>query len=162
MPCALGFLFLGPTKIPTWARAPLAMAESAGAQHPCPHLTISQGQPLVIPPLSPPSGGPAMGTIGTSRPHSLSAYLGAWRKLPGVSQWVARTIRQGYTIQFVRLIPARGNRRPFNKRCDRAGTPSRDGTRVLQPILPGPKKSGGLRPILDLKRLNRHLAKYRF
>ncbi|TRY54586.1 hypothetical protein DNTS_001585, partial [Danionella cerebrum] len=43
--------------------------------------------------------------------------------------------------QFVRLIPARGDRRPFNKRCGRAGTPSRYGTRVLQPILPGPQES---------------------
>ncbi|TRY93182.1 hypothetical protein DNTS_006308, partial [Danionella cerebrum] len=152
-----------PTKIPTWARAPLAMAESAGAHHPCPHLTISQGPSLVIPPTSPPPGGPAMGTIGTSRPRPLPAYLGAWRKLPGVSQWEVRTIRQGYTIlnscaSFLReeidALLTKGAVEPV---------PPADMERgFYSPYFLVPKKAGGLRPILDLKRLNRHLAKYRF
>ncbi|XDV16040.1 hypothetical protein PO909_015922 [Leuciscus waleckii] len=64
---------------------------------------------MTVPPhraAMPPSPGPVIPprctTEGTSvvRMTPLVQSLGAWLELPGLSRWVARTIRLGYAIQF--------------------------------------------------------------
>ncbi len=106
--------------------------------------------------------------------------LGAWLALPRPSRWVLRTIRLGYAIQFARRPPKfRGVRftSVLNKdapvlRAEIAVLLAKD---AIEPVPPAemksgfyslyfivPKKGGGLRPILDLRVLNRALHKLPF
>ncbi len=55
-----------------------------------------------------------------------------------------------------------GSRGPAGEGRDRAGPSSRDEVGVLQPVLHRTQESGGLRPILDLRVLNRALHKLPF
>ncbi|KAL0175975.1 hypothetical protein M9458_028305, partial [Cirrhinus mrigala] len=84
-------------------------------------------------------------------------YLAAWKLLPNVSAWVLRTVENGYAIQFGAPPP------PF------------DGALVMEQEVETllrkepssryfivPKKDGGLRPIIDLRRLNRSVMKLKF
>ncbi len=48
------------------------------------------------------------------------------------------------------------------KRSHRNGSSSFERVRLLQPLLPRPQKDGGLRPILDLRRLNHALMRRPF
>ncbi len=106
----------------------------------------------------------------------LSHFIHEWERLPGVSLWVLRTIRSGYTLQFWEIPPpprrgsTDGSKQrlqgfcstaiaflPPTERSDRGNTAVGHRTRVLQP-----KGDGGLRPILDLRRLNFSLYKGKF
>ncbi len=110
----------------------------------------------------------------------LAQRLEAWLTLPSLSRWLTRTIRLGYAIQFARRPPK------FNGVLEtsvavRNAPVLREEIAVLlakdaiEPVPPAemrqgfyspyfivPKKGGGLRPILDLRVLNRALHKYPF
>ncbi len=106
--------------------------------------------------------------------------LGAWLELPRLSRWLLRTIRLGYVIQFARRPPKfRGIR--FTSVLSKDAPVLRAEVAVLlakdaiEPVPPAemksgfyspyfivPKKDGGLRPILDLRVLNRALHKLPF
>ncbi len=110
----------------------------------------------------------------------LAQLLEAWLTLPSLSRWLTRTIRLGYTIQFARRPPK------FNSVLEtsvavRNAPVLREEIAVLlakdaiEPVPPAemrqgfyspyfivPKKGGGLRPILDLRVLNRALHKLLF
>ncbi len=121
-------------------------------------------------------------TVGTSVTPlvPLVRSLGAWRELPRPSRWLLRTIRLGYAIQFARRPPKfRGIR--FTSVLSKDAPVLRAEVAVLlakdaiEPVPPAemksefyspyfivPKKDGGLRPILDLRVLNRALHKLPF
>ncbi len=122
--------------------------------------------PAVTGPGPGPCVPPRCPTTGTSVP--LARSLGAWLALPSPSRWLLRTIRLGYAIQFARCSPKfRGIRFTSVKAVDApvlhaeiAVLLAKD---VIEPVPPAdmrsgfyspyfivPKKSGGLRPILDL------------
>ncbi len=101
--------------------------------------------------------------------------------LPGVSPWVLCTVRSGYTLQFVRNTPplrqgsADSSKQRFEDFCATAGTSSLLLKGVIEEVPRSdieqgffshyflvPKKDGGLRPILDLRRLNLSLYKGKF
>ncbi len=110
----------------------------------------------------------------------LAQSLEAWLTLPSLSRWLTRTIRLGYAIQFARRPPK------FNGVLEtsvavRNAPVLREEIAVLlakdaiEPVPPAemrqgfyspyfivPKKGGGLRPILDLRVLNRALHKLPF
>ncbi len=110
----------------------------------------------------------------------LARSLGAWLELPRPSRWLLRTIRLGYAIQFARRPPKfRGIR--FTSVLSKDAPVLRAEVAVLlakdaiEPVPPAemksgfyspyfivPKKGGGLRPILDLRVLNRALHKLPF
>ncbi len=118
-------------------------------------------------------------TTGTSIVplEPLAQRLEAWLTLPSLSRWLTRTIRLGYAIQFARRPPK------FNGVLEtsvavRNAPVLREEIAVLlakdaiEPVPPAkmrqgfyspyfivPKKGGGLRPILDLRVLNRALHK---
>ncbi len=110
----------------------------------------------------------------------LSRSLGAWLALPSPSRWLLRTIRLGYAIQFARRPPKfRGIRFTSVKAADspvlRAEIavllakdaiepvpPADMGSGLFSPYFIVPKKGGGIRPILDLRVLNRALHKLPF
>ncbi len=106
--------------------------------------------------------------------------LGAWLALPRPSRWLTRTIRLGHAIQFDRHPPRFSGIRftsVLNKdapvlRAEIAVLLMKD---AIEPVPPDemksgfyspyfiiPKKGGGLRPILDLRVLNRALHKLPF
>ncbi len=121
-------------------------------------------------------------TVGTSMTPlvPLVRSLGAWLELPRPSRWLLRTIRLGYAIQFARRPPKfRGIR--FTSVLSKDAPVLRAEVAVLlakdaiEPVPPAkmksgfyspyfivPKKDGGLRPILDLRVLNRALHKLPF
>ncbi len=113
-----------------------------------------------------------------SLPHH--GYVGAWLALPSPSRWLLRTIRLGYAIQFAWRPPKfRGIRFTSVKPADapvlRAEIAVLLAKDAIEPVPPAdmrsglfspyfivPKKGGGLRPILDLRVLNRALHKLPF
>ncbi len=125
---------------------------------------------------------PRCPTTGTSVTPlvPLARSLGAWLALPSPSRWLLQTIRLGYAIQFARRPPKfRGIRFTSVKPADApvlhaeiAVLLAKD---AIEPVPPAdmrsglfspyfivPKKGGGLRPILDLRVLNRALHKLPF
>ncbi len=121
-------------------------------------------------------------TAGTSMTPlvPLVRSLGAWLELPRPSRWLLRTIRLGYAIQFAQRPPKfRGiqftsvlNKDAPVLRAEVAVLLAKD---AIEPVPPAeiksgfyspyfivPKKGGGLRPILDLRILNRALHKLPF
>ncbi len=106
--------------------------------------------------------------------------LRAWLALPSPSRWLIRTIRLGYAIQFARCPPKfRGVHFTSVKAVDahvlRVEIVVLLAKDAIEPVLPAdmrsgfyspyfivPKKSGGLRPIMDLQVLNRSLHKLPF
>ncbi len=111
----------------------------------------------------------------------LSHFLHEWERLPGVSLWVLRTIRTGYTLQFGRNPPRfDGVHLTVVNSASKASVLQQELSSLLQKgaieevpqseVEQGffsryflvPKRDGGLRPILDLRRLNLYLYKGKF
>ncbi len=111
----------------------------------------------------------------------LSHFLHEWERLPGVSLWVLRTIRTGYTLQFGRNPPRfDGVHLTVVNSASKASVLQQELSSLLQKgaieevpqseVEQGffsryflvPKRDGGLRPILDLRRLNLSLYKGKF
>ncbi len=100
-------------------------------------------------------------------------YLAAWKLLPNVSSWVLHTVERGYRIQF-------GSPPPTLVGPEQALVMEREVDTLLREeaieVVPPheresgfysryfivPKKDGGLRPILDLHRLNRSVMRLKF
>ncbi len=111
----------------------------------------------------------------------LSHFIHEWERLPGVSLWVLRTIRSGYTLQFGKNPPCfDGVQLTVVNNASKASVLQQELSSLLQKgaieeipqsdIERGffssyflvPKRDGGLRPILDLRRLNFSLYKGKF
>ncbi len=111
----------------------------------------------------------------------LSHFLHEWECLPGVSLWVLRTIRTGYTLQFGKNPPRfDGVQLTVVNSASKASVLQQELSSLLQKgaieevpqseVERGffsryflvPKRDGGLRPILDLWRLNLSLYKGKF
>ncbi len=111
----------------------------------------------------------------------LSHFLHEWERLPGVSLWVLRTIRSGYTLQFGRNSPRfDGVHLTVVNSASKASVLQQELSSLLQkgaieevPQLDVErgffscyflvqKMDGGLRPILDLRRLKFSLYKGKF
>ncbi|KAL0190937.1 hypothetical protein M9458_013635, partial [Cirrhinus mrigala] len=117
---------------------------------------------------------------GLERLVPLVDYLAAWKLLPNVSAWVLCTVERGYRIQFGALPP------PFNGVFPTVVSPEqglvmeqevatllrKEAIEVVPPhdresgfysrYFIVPKKDGGLRPILDLRQLNRSVMRLKF
>ncbi|XDV43566.1 hypothetical protein PO909_012030 [Leuciscus waleckii] len=150
------------------------------------HPSLStQNSRMTVRAAMPPTSGPVILsrciTEGTSvvRLTPLIQFLGAWLELPRLSRWVAGTIRLGYAIQFARSPPCfRGVRFTMvggNAPVMRAEVATLLAKGAIETVPPAemksgfyspyfivPKKSGGLRPILDLRVLNRSLHRLPF
>ncbi|XP_032363307.1 uncharacterized protein LOC116675969 [Etheostoma spectabile] len=104
----------------------------------------------------------------------LADFADAWRGLVNVSPWVLRTVVEGYRLQFrvrppgfsgvVRTVvrPDQGLVLGLEVRSllEKGAVELRSGFYSRYFLVP--KKDGGLRPILDLRVLNRSLRRYRF
>ncbi len=100
-------------------------------------------------------------------------YLAAWKLLPNVSRWVLRTVERGYRIQFGSRLPQFNGVNSTLVDHEQALVMEQEVVTLLRKeaieMVPPheresgfysryfivPKKDGGLRPILDLRQLNR-------
>ncbi|KAL0161734.1 hypothetical protein M9458_045459, partial [Cirrhinus mrigala] len=107
-------------------------------------------------------------------------YLTAWKLLPNVSAWVLRTVEKGYSIQFGAPPPPFDGVFPTVVGPEQALVMEQEVVSLLRKeaieVVPPqdresgfysryfivPKKDGGLRPIIDLRRLNRSVMKLKF
>ncbi len=110
----------------------------------------------------------------------LATRAEAWQAIPGVSEWVMGIIKRGYSLQFARRPPrfsgvVSTSVQGENARvlCSEVMTLLEKGAiEMVSPALSEsgfysryflvPKKDGGLRPILDLRRLNHALMRRPF
>ncbi|KAL0160844.1 hypothetical protein M9458_044569, partial [Cirrhinus mrigala] len=152
------------------------------------HELVSLGKTAsVVRGFSPPAtrcflseGIPTHGTPNLVPLRPLAENFSDWLNLPNPSRWLLRTIRLGYAIQFARRPPKfRGvlttSVQGPNTTVLRAeivvllakgaieAVPSAEMKKgFYSPYFIVPKKGGGLRPILDLRVLNRALLKLPF
>ncbi|KAL0147294.1 hypothetical protein M9458_057396 [Cirrhinus mrigala] len=107
-------------------------------------------------------------------------YLAAWKLLPNVSAWVLHTVERGYRIQFgappppfIGVSPTLvGPEQGLVMEQEVATLLRKEAIEVVPPharesgfysrYFIVPKKDGGLRPILDLRVLNRSVMKLKF
>ncbi|CAM4648922.1 unnamed protein product [Leuciscus chuanchicus] len=110
----------------------------------------------------------------------LATHAKAWAELPGVSKWVLSIIERGYSLQFGRRPQRKAARIETTVKEEVAHLLRAEIAKLLskgaiEPLSQAqseggmysryflvPKKDGGLRPILDLRRLNKALLKRRF
>ena len=118
----------------------------------------------------------------TAEPATLGPLAGRaqqWRAC-GASDWVIKTVTAGYRLQFASTPPrfngilqsqARGENAQVlqeeitslrNKRAIRVVPPEKNQSGFYSRYFLVPKKGGGLRPILDLRALNRYMRQYNF
>ncbi len=156
--------------------APSARTQVSASHTPTPLRTGNETlEPGPCVPPRCPTAGTSVGSL-----VSLVRFWGAWLALPNPSRWLLRTIRLGYAIQFARRPPkyrgihsttVRAGDAPI-LRAEIAVLLAKD---AIEPVPPAdmrsgfyspyfivPKKSGGLRPILDLRVLNRALHRLPF
>ncbi len=110
----------------------------------------------------------------------LATRAEAWQAIPGVSEWVIGIIKRGYSLQFARRPPrfsgvVSTSVQGENARVLRSEVMmllEKGAIEMVSPALSEsgfysryflvPKKDGGLRPILDLRRLNHALMRRPF
>ncbi len=114
-------------------------------------------------PLAPPqsSAGPpptqVIATHPTTKPlKPLCQFMSAWKVIPGISRWLLSVIERGYTLQFRRRPPR------FNGVVQSLTSPRNAQSGFYSRYFVVPKRDGGLRPILDLRPINRALCKRPF
>ncbi|KAL0161559.1 hypothetical protein M9458_045284, partial [Cirrhinus mrigala] len=128
----------------------------------------------------PSDGTPTLGTPNVTPLRPLAENFSDWLNLPNPSRWLLRTIRLGYAIQFARRPPkfhgvlTTSVQGPNTAvlRAEIAVLLVKDAIETVpsaemkkgfySPYFIVPKKDGGLRPILDLRVLNRALLKLPF
>ncbi|KAI2644612.1 hypothetical protein H4Q32_030720 [Labeo rohita] len=123
---------------------------------------------------------PIPGASGVTPLRPLAENISGWLNIPNLSRWLLRTIRLGYAIQFARRPPkfrgvlatsVRGSSATV-LRAEIAVLLAKGAIETVpsaemrkgfySPYFIVPKKGGGLRPILDLRILNRTLHKRPF
>ncbi len=103
----------------------------------------------------------------------LATRAEAWQAIPGVSDWVMGIIKRGYSLQFAQRPPRfSGVVSTSVLRSEVMTLLEKGAIEIVPPALSEsgfysryflvPKKDGGLRPILDLRRLNHALMRRSF
>ncbi len=143
-----------------------------------PPLRGSLQQPVRLSPAGVPFQDTKLATLITpeaslERLVPLVHYLAAWKLLPNVSRWVLRTVERGYRIQFgshppqfngvnstlvgpeQALVMEQEVNTLLRKEAIEVAPPHERESGFYSRYFIVPKKDGGLRPILDLRQLNR-------
>ncbi len=138
-------------------------------------------------PLAPPlsSAGPHPTQVIAAHPTTkplkpLSQFISAWEVIPGISRWLLNVIERGYTLQFRRRPPrfngvVQSLTSPRNAQALRQEIGCLLEKGAVERVPPHelesgfysryfvvPKRDGGLRPILDLRPINRALCERPF
>ncbi len=148
---------------------------------------LSPPHSINVAPLPPPqsSAGPPPTQVIATRPTTkplkpLCQFLSAWKVIPGISRWLLSVIEWGYTLQFRRRPPrfngvVQSLTSPRNAQALRQEIGCLLEKGAVERVPPNelesgfysryfvvPKMDGGLRPILDLRPINRALCKRPF
>ncbi len=138
-------------------------------------------------PLAPPqcSAGPHPTQLIAAHPATeqlkpLRQFISAWKAIPGISRWLLNVIERGYTLQFRRRPPrfngvVQSLTSPRNAQALRQEIGCLLEKGAVERVPPHelesgfysryfvvPKRDGGLRPILDLRPINRALCERQF
>ncbi len=138
-------------------------------------------------PLAPPqcSAGPHPTQVIAAHPTTeqlkpLRQFISAWKVIPGISRWLLNVIERGYTLQFRRRPPrfngvVQSLTSPRNAQALRQEIGCLLEKGAVERVPPHelesgfysryfvvPKRDGGLRPILDLRPINRALCERQF
>ncbi len=138
-------------------------------------------------PLAPPlsSAGPHPTQVIAAHPTTeplkqISQFISAWEVIPGISRWLLNVIERGYTLQFRRRPPrfngvVQSLTSPRNAQALRQEIGCLLEKGAVERVPPHelesgfysryfvvPKRDGGLRPILDLRPINRALCERPF
>ncbi len=138
-------------------------------------------------PLAPPqcSAGPHPTQVIAAHPTTeqlkpLRQFISAWKVIPGISRWLLNVIERGYTLQFRRRPPrfngvVQSLTSPWNAQALRQEIGCLLEKGAVERVPPHelesgfysryfvvPKRDGGLRPILDLRPINRALCERQF
>ncbi len=138
-------------------------------------------------PLAPPqcSAGPHPTQVIAAHPTTeqlkpLRQFISAWKVIPGISRWLLNVIERGYTLQFRRRPPrfngvVQSLTSPRNAQALRQEIGCLLEKGAVERVPPHelesgfysryfvvPKRDGGLRPILDLRPINRALCERPF
>ncbi len=138
-------------------------------------------------PLAPPqsSAGPHPTQVIAAHPTTeplkpLRQFISAWKVIPGISRWLLSVIERGYTLQFRRRPPrfngvVQSLTSPRNAQALRQEIGCLLEKGAVERVPPNelesgfysryfvvPKRDGGLRPILDLRPINRALCERPF
>ncbi len=138
-------------------------------------------------PLAPPqsSAGPPPTQVIAAHPMTkplkpLCQFMSAWKVIPGISLWILSVMERGYTLQFRRRPPrfngvVQSLTSPRNAQALRQEIGCLLEKGAVERVPPNelesgfysryfvvPKRDGGLRPILDLRPINRALCKRLF
>ena len=123
---------------------------------------------------------PSVVTVAVELTRPLCHFLDAWRAIPGVSPWILGIIQHGYSLQFKRRPPRFNGVVPsltmpknlpvlrqevlslLEKGAIERVPPNEQESGFYSRYFVVPKKDGGLRPILDLRPINRALHKRAF
>ncbi len=154
--------------------------------------TFSQKEPspphsINAAPLAPPqsSAGPHLTQVIAAHPTTkplkpLRQFISAWKVIPGISRWLLSVIERGYTLQFRRRPPrfngvVQSLTSPRNAQALRQEIGCLLEKGAVERVPPNelesgfysryfvvPKRDGGLRPILDLRPINRALCERPF
>ncbi len=130
-------------------------------------------------PLAPPQS--SAGPHPTTEPlKPLRQFISAWKVIPGISRWLLSVIERGYTLQFRRRPPrfngvVQSLTSPRNAQALRQEIGCLLEKGAVERVPPNelesgfysryfvvPKRDGGLRPILDLRPINRALCERPF
>ncbi len=127
-----------------------------------------------------PAGPPLQGTelVVPSTPEAslerlvpLVHFMAVWKLLPNASQWVLHRVERGYKIQFGSRPPLFNGVFPTQvgpvqalvmEQVDTLMRKETTEVRVLLPLLHHSEEGWGLRPILDLRLLNRSVMRLKF
>ncbi len=148
---------------------------------------LSPPHSINAPPLPPPlsSAGPHPTQVIAAHPTTkplkpLSQFISAWEVIPGISRWLLNVIERGYTLQFRRRPPrfngvVQSLTSPRNAQALRQEIGCLLKKGAVERVPPHelesgfysryfvvPKRDGGLRPILDLRPINRALCERPF
>ncbi len=138
-------------------------------------------------PLAPPqsSAGPHPTQVMAAHPTTeplkpLRQFISTWKVIPGISRWLLSVIERGYTLQFRRRPPrfngvVQSLTSPRNAQALRQEIGCLLEKGAVERVPPNelesgfysryfvvPKRDGGLRPILDLRPINRALCERPF
>ncbi len=136
--------------------------EGAAASRPSRHpissmtsLTRHSASSIALPSrMGASTGGIAVGSLH----NSVRLHSSVWEKSPPLRRGSPDSSKQ----RLQGLCSTTGTVLPPTQRSNRGSTAVGHRTRVLQPLLPLSKRDGGLRPILDIRRLNFSLYKGKF
>ncbi|KAL0163691.1 hypothetical protein M9458_039444, partial [Cirrhinus mrigala] len=163
----------GTTPVPPYALKQQARSDDLPSR--ADHLHSSHGSDSlgraasVVRGFSPPAthcfpsdGTHTLGTPNVTPLRPLAENFSDWLNLPNPSRWLLRTIRLGYAIQFARRPPKFRGVLTTSVQGPNTAVLLAEIAVLLAKDTIETEKGGGLRPILDLRVLNRALLKLPF